>query len=50
MLNFHDFMNNPWRLCPKDMSEGQDWYQKSKLRLQPKDLFRTNALFDKTIL
>ena len=34
------------------MSEGQKWYQKWKLRLQPKGLFRTipNTLFDKTIL
>ena len=35
MPNFHDAMDKPWWLCRKDMSEGQKWYQKSKLRLQP---------------
>ena len=52
MPNFHDVMSNPWSVCQKDMSEGQKWYQKSKVRLQLKGLFRTipNTLFDQNIL
>ena len=47
MTNFHDVMNNPWWVCR--MLEEQKWQQKSKLRSQPKGLFRTipNTLFDK---
>ena len=41
MPNFHYVRIKPWLICRKDISEGQKWYQKLKLRLQPKGLFRT---------
>ena len=52
MPNFHDVMKNPWWICWKDVSVGQKWFQKSKLHLKAKCLFRTipNTLSDKTIL